>query len=63
MMTIAAAQGEVSMQARYIRNQEYTMLMSQREQYGYQLRQFTNGDGGAMGAQHQPVATRDTGRC
>jgi len=49
MLTIAAAQGEVSMQARYIRNQEYTMLMNQREQYGYQLRQFTNGDGGAWG--------------
>lgn len=45
MMTIAASQGEVSMQARYIRNQEHTMLMSQREQYGYQLRQFINGDG------------------
>jgi len=49
MLTISAAQGEVTMQARYIRNQDYTMLMKQRKQYGYQVYHLLNGDGSNFG--------------
>lgn len=45
MLTIAAAQGEVSMQARYVRNEDYILLMKQRRQFGYQVHHFINGDG------------------
>lgn len=45
MLTIAAAQGEVSMQARHIRNKDYILLMNQRRQYGYQVYHFINGEG------------------
>lgn len=49
MLTIAASQGEVTMQGRYIRSQEYTMLMSQRQQYGYEVYHYLNGDGADWG--------------
>lgn len=45
MLVISASQGEVTAQARYIRNDFYTMLMKQREQYGYHIYQWQNGDG------------------
>jgi len=49
MLTIAVAQGEATMQERYVRNQDYTMLMRQRKQYGYQLYHWLNGDGANWG--------------
>lgn len=48
MLVIAAAQGEATVQERYIRPQDYTMLMRQRKQYGYQLRHWI-GDGSGWG--------------
>ncbi|MBN1516615.1 ABC transporter permease subunit [Candidatus Sumerlaeota bacterium] len=49
MLTISAAQGDVTMQGRYIRTKDYTMLMRQREQYGYQVYHYLNGDGSNWG--------------
>lgn len=49
MITISVAQGEATMQERYVRNQDYTMLMRQRRQYGYQLYHWLNGDGSNWG--------------
>ncbi|CAK8725596.1 ABC-type dipeptide/oligopeptide/nickel transport system, permease component [Candidatus Electrothrix aarhusensis] len=45
MVVISAAQGEVTVQARYLRNEDYTLLMRQRQTYGYQLHHWTNGGG------------------
>lgn len=49
MLGIAAAQGEVTVQGRYIRGKDYTMLMRQRAQYGYQVYHYINGDGADWG--------------
>lgn len=50
MVTISVAQGEATMQDRFLRNQDYTMLMRQRRQNGYELYHWLNGDaGGAWG--------------
>ncbi len=45
MVGISAAQGEVTAQARSIRNEEYTMLMRQRQTYGYQVHHWVQGKG------------------
>jgi len=37
MIAISVANGEVSMQARHVRYDQYTLLLDQREQYGYDV--------------------------
>lgn len=49
ILTISVAQGEATMQERYVRSEDYTMLMRQRKQYGYELYHWLNGDGGGWG--------------
>lgn len=61
MLTIAAAQGEVSMQARYIRNKDYILLMNQRRQYGYQVHHFINGDGADWAISFNLMRRREAG--
>jgi len=61
MLTISAAQGEVSMQARYIRNQDYILLMNQRLRYGYQVHHFINGDGSDWGISFNLNRRREAG--
>jgi ABC-type dipeptide/oligopeptide/nickel transport system permease component/ABC-type transport system substrate-binding protein len=46
MTPIAAANGEVSMQLRYIPYEEYTHLMSERESGGYEVYHWYTGDRG-----------------
>lgn len=45
MVTISAAQGEVSYQNHLIRLEDYSMLMRQREEYNYELKHWINGSG------------------
>jgi len=61
MLTISAAQGEASMQARYIRNKDYILLMNQREQYGYQVYHFINGDGADWALSFNLIRRREAG--
>ena len=49
MLVISASQGEVTLQARYIKNEDYTMLMKQRRKYDYQVYHWLNGDGAKWG--------------
>jgi ABC-type dipeptide/oligopeptide/nickel transport system permease component/ABC-type transport system substrate-binding protein len=44
MLGISAANGEVTMQARHIRYDQYTHLMSQREAYGFEIYHWYAGD-------------------
>lgn len=61
MLTIAAAQGEVSMQARYVRNEDYILLMNQRRQFGYQVHHFINGDGADWALSFNLMRRREEG--
>ncbi len=44
MIAITVANGEVTMQARHIRYDEYTLLMSNRERYGFEVLHWFPGD-------------------
>ena len=44
MLVMAAAYGEITMQARHLTYDQYSLLMSQREQYGYDVTHWYPGD-------------------
>jgi ABC-type dipeptide/oligopeptide/nickel transport system permease component len=44
MLGLSVANGDVSMQARHVRYDMYTLLMSQREKYGYEVYHWYPGD-------------------
>ena len=44
MLVMAAAYGEITMQARHLMYDQYSLLMSQREQYGYDVKHWYPGD-------------------
>jgi len=51
MIGVAAANGEVTMQARHIRYDDYTHLMNQRKSSGYQVLHWYGGDRTTFGVQ------------
>ena len=49
LVALTAANGEVTMQGRHIRYDDYTLLMSQRKRYGFDVRHWYPGDGAKYG--------------